>query len=88
MRFSGQIDAPQNEAGCEPDQTVELQRKKRKAPDTAFETFATLQSGTTGKFTSVLVAKKTRVYRAVVQETGTCEDALSNTEKVKVKKRR
>ena len=86
VRFSGQIDAPQNEAGCEPDQTVELQRKKKKAPDTAFETFATLQSGTTGSFTAVLVAKKTRVYRAQVPETATCLSGVSNSEKVKVKR--
>jgi hypothetical protein len=88
VRFSGQIDAPQNEAGCEPDQTVELQRKKKKAPDSAFETFASLQSGNTGKFTSVLVAKKTRVYRAVVPETATCDGQVSNTEKVKIKKKK
>jgi hypothetical protein len=88
VRFSGEIEAPQNEAGCEPDQTVELQRKKKKAPDTAFETFVTLQSGNNGKFTTVLVAKKTRVYRAVVAETESCDDEVSNTEKVKVKKKK
>ena len=36
-RFSGKVSAPQNVAGCESNQTVELQRKKPKA--TTFTTF-------------------------------------------------
>jgi hypothetical protein len=88
VRFSGQLDAPQNEAGCEPNQTVELQRKAKKAPDSAFATFKTLQSNNTGNFATKVKVKETRVYRAVVQETAACDDEVSNTKKVRLKKRK
>jgi hypothetical protein len=88
VRLSGQIDAPQNEAGCEPSQTVELQRKKTKAPDTAFATFRTVQTDQAGNFAQKLRVKKTRVYRAVVQENEACDDELSNTQKVRVQKKK
>jgi hypothetical protein len=86
VRLTGQIDAPQNEAGCEPNQTVELQRKAKKQPDTAFSTFDSVQTDATGNFADKVKVKKTRIYRAHVQETEVCDDELSNTQKVRVQK--
>jgi hypothetical protein len=86
VRLTGQIDAPANEAACEPGQTVELQRKAKKAPDTAFSTFDSVQTDTTGHFDDKVKVKKTYVYRALVQETAACDDELSNTQKVRVQK--
>jgi hypothetical protein len=86
VTLSGQIDAPTNEAGCEPNQTIELQRKKKAAPDTAFTTFASVQTDATGNFSDKVKVKKTRIYRAQVSETEACDDELSNTQKVRVQK--
>jgi hypothetical protein len=88
VRLTGQIDSPQNEAGCEPNQTVELQRKKTKAPDTAFTTFKTVQTDQAGNFADKVKVKKTRVYRAIVQESAACDEELSNTQKVRVQKKK
>jgi hypothetical protein len=88
VRLTGQIDAPQNEAGCEPNQTVELQRKAKKAPDTAFATFKAVQTDQAGNFADKVKVKKTRIYRAVVQESASCDDELSNTQKVRVQKKK
>jgi subtilisin-like proprotein convertase family protein len=86
VRLTGQIDAPGNEAACEPNQTVELQRKPKKAPDTAFSTFDSVQTDATGNFSDKVKVKKTRIYRAQVRETEACDDELSNTQKVRVQK--
>jgi hypothetical protein len=88
VRLSGQIDAPLTEAACEPGQTVELQRKTKNAPDTAFSTFASVQTDATGNFSDKVKVKKTRVYRAVVQESEACDDETSNTQKVRVQKKK
>jgi hypothetical protein len=88
VRLTGQIDAPLNEPGCEPNQTVELQRKKTKAPETAFSTFRTLQTDLAGNFADKVKVKKTRIYRAVVRENASCDEELSNTQKVRVQKKK
>jgi hypothetical protein len=88
VRLTGQIDAPLNEAACEPNQAVELQRKKKTAPDTAFSTFRTVQTDEAGNFAQKVRVKKTRVYRAVVQESASCDEELSNTQKVRVQKKK
>jgi hypothetical protein len=88
VRLTGQIDAPLNEAGCEPNQTVELQRKKKKAPETAFATFKTVQTDQAGNFADKVRVKKTRIYRAVVRESASCDEELSNTQKVRVQKKK
>jgi hypothetical protein len=88
VRLTGQIDAPLNEAACEPNQTVELQRKKKKAPETAFATFKTVQTDQAGNFADKVRVKKTRIYRAVVRESASCDEELSNTQKVRVQKKK
>jgi hypothetical protein len=83
--FSGQlVSVRQDAAGCAADQTVELQRKKRKA---SFTTFEQLQTDAAGSFFTKEKVKKTFKYRALVPETATCAGGISDTEKVKVKKR-
>jgi hypothetical protein len=84
--LSGQLDAPENEAGCEAGQVFELQRKK--PGQTTFTTFLLLQSDAQGSFSTRLKVRKTFEYRAQVPETATCAGQTSNTEKVKVKKRK
>jgi len=87
VTLNGQYDTPSNES-CEPGRTVEIQRKKKGAPDSAFTTFATLQTDNAGNYEIRKRVRKTRVYRAFVQETGACDDELSNTQKVRVQKPR
>lgn len=86
VRFSGRIDAPQQEAACEPNQAVELQRKEKKAPETGFQTFEIVKTDEAGNFSDKEKVKKTYVYRAVVAESIVCLEGLSETEKVKVKR--
>lgn len=84
--FSGQIGAPEDEAGCESNQTVDLQRKKPK--QTTFTTFDQVQTDAAGNFSDKEKIKKTFQYQAVVGETAECDDGLSATEKVKAKKKK
>jgi hypothetical protein len=86
VRLTGQIDSPQNEAACEPNQTVELQRKAKNDPDTAFTTFGALQTDQAGNFADKVKVKKTYIYRAQIQQTDACDDEVSNTQTVRVQK--
>jgi hypothetical protein len=85
-RFSGDVSAPQDVAGCESNQTVELQRKKPK--QASFTAFDQLQTDAAGNFSTKEKIKKTFEYRAILVETAACDDAASGTEKVKAKKKR
>jgi hypothetical protein len=71
---------------CQSSQTVELQR--RRPSQTTFTTVEQLQTDAAGSFSTKQKVKKTFEYRAQVPETATCAAGLSNTEKVKVKKKR
>ncbi len=82
--LSGQIDSPVG-AACEATQTLELQRVKK---GTKFKTFTTDKTNATGKFTLKVKVKKTYRYRAELGESATCLADTSNTEKVKVKRKR
>jgi hypothetical protein len=85
-RFSGQVSAPQDVAGCQANQTLDLQRKKPKA--TTFTTFEQVQTNATGAFTTKEKVKKTFEWRVVLAENQNCDDATSNSEKVKAKKKK
>jgi hypothetical protein len=76
----------QGGASCAANQAVELQRKK--PGQTAFTTVEQLLTDAGGSFSAKEKVKKTFQYRAQVLETATCDDGVSNTEKVKVKKKR
>jgi hypothetical protein len=85
-RFTGQVSAPDDLAGCAANQTVELQRKKPKA--TTFTTFETLQTDAAGNFSTKEKIKKTFQWQVVLTENQNCDDATSNSEKVKAKKKK
>jgi hypothetical protein len=84
--LSGQLDAPGSEASCESSLAVELQRKK--PTQTAFTTLEQLGTDAAGNFSTKEKVKKTFEFRAQVAETATCGAQVSNTEKVKVKKKK
>jgi len=84
-RLSGTVSAPQDVAGCQSNQTVMVQRRKPKQK--AFATFVQVHTDAAGKFSIKRKVKKTFVYRAVVGETLACDDATSNREKVRAKKK-
>ena len=88
VRLTGQLDAPSNESGCEPGQSVEIQRRKKRQPDSSFAGFRQVLTDSTGNFSLDVKVKKTFIYRARVLETESCDDELSNTQKVSVKKKR
>jgi hypothetical protein len=86
VRLSGQVNATARQGPCESGQTVELQRKR--PSQATFTTFAQVQTDAQGSFSLKKKVKKTFEYRAQVVETATCGAALSNSEKVKVKKKK
>jgi hypothetical protein len=85
-RFSGRVSAPQDVAGCQANQGVELQRRKPKG--VTFTTFEQLQTDAAGNFSTKEKIKKTFEYRAILAETAGCDDAASGSEKVKAKKKK
>jgi len=86
VRFSGQLNASGNEAACEPGQTVELQRKK--PSQSTYVTFEQVQTDAAGNFSTKEKVKKTFEYHAEVTESANCNAAASDTEKVKVRKKK
>ena len=86
VRLSGRLSAVARQGPCESGQTVELQRKRPK--QTTYTTFAQAQTDGQGGFSLKKKVKKTFEFRAQVVETAACTAALSNSEKVKVKKRK
>lgn len=85
VTLSGHLDAPGNEAACESRQTVEIQRKK--PSQSTFAAFDSVLTDAEGNYSSKEKAKKTFEYRTQVPETATCNNQVSDTEKVKVKKK-
>jgi hypothetical protein len=88
VRLSGQVVAPADEAGCEPNQRVELQRRKKSQPDSAFSAFESMQTDAAGNFAGRVKVRNTYVYRAQLPETEACDDEVSNTKTVRVQKSR
>jgi hypothetical protein len=86
VTLSGRLTTAARQGPCDAGQTVELQRKRPKA--TTFTTIEQLQTTATGSFSTKRKVKKTFEYRAQVPETPTCVGQTSNTEKVKVKKKK
>jgi hypothetical protein len=86
VTLSGQLSQLVRQTECQSAQTVELQRKRPSR--TSFTTFEQLQTDAAGVFSTRRKVKKTFEYRAQVPESATCAGQTSNTEKVKVKKRR
>jgi Big-like domain-containing protein/WD40 repeat protein len=86
VTLSGDVNASANASACEANQTVELQRKK--PSQGSFTTFQQLQTNGQGGFSLKTKVKKTFQYEAVLGQTQVCEDATSDTEKVKAKKKK
>ena len=86
VMLSGRLTTTARQGPCGASQTVELQRKRPKQP--AFATFAEVQSDAQGGFSLKQKLKKTFEFRAQVLETAACTAALSDSERVRVKKRR
>jgi hypothetical protein len=87
VALSGRVtQTGQGGTACSANQAVQLQRKK--PSQTAFTTVEQLQTDAAGSFSAKEKVKKTFEYRAVLAETATCDDTLSDTEKVKVKKKK
>jgi hypothetical protein len=87
VALTGQLDVAANES-CEPNRQIQIQRRKKSQPDSAFATFETVQTDATGNFSLRTKVNKTRFYRAVVSETEACDDETSNTQKVRVQKKK
>jgi hypothetical protein len=86
VTLTGSITEQARAGECQGGQTVDLQRKR--PSQTTFTTFMQVQTDAQGAFSLKKKVKKTFEYRAQVVETGTCTSALSNSEKVKVKKKK
>jgi hypothetical protein len=84
--LSGTLSETIRAGECVTGQTVELQRKRPK--QSAFTTFAQLQTDSVGAFSISKKLKKTFEFRAEVVQSAGCTPALSNNEKVRVKKKR
>jgi hypothetical protein len=86
VKLTGRITEQARAGECQSGQTVELQRKKSGA--TSFKTIEQVITDATGGFSSREKVKKTYKYRAEVDPSAGCNGGVSNTEKVKVKKKR
>jgi hypothetical protein len=86
VTLTGQVNQVVRQGPCESIQLVELQRKR--PSQAAFATVEQLQTDVDGSFSTRKRVKKTFEYRAQVSETATCAGQTSNTEKVKVKKKK
>jgi hypothetical protein len=86
VTLTGRLTELVRQGECQATQAVELQRKR--PSQSTFTTIEQLQSDASGSFSAKEKVKKTFEYRAQVAETATCGPGLSNTEKVKVKKKR
>jgi hypothetical protein len=87
VTLTGQIDVHGNE-GCERNRAIEIQRRLKSEDDSKFATFVSVQTDVNGNYTIKVKAKKTYFYRAVVSETEVCDDETSNTQKVRLQKKK
>jgi hypothetical protein len=87
VTLTGQLDVAANES-CEQNRSIQLQRRLKSEDDSKFATFATVQTDAAGNYTLKTKVKKTRFYRAVVTETEACDDESSNSQKVRVQKKK
>jgi hypothetical protein len=86
VTLSGRVSEFVRQGECQSAQPVQLQRKK--PSQSTFTTIEQLQTDAAGSFSTRKKVKKTFQYRAQVSENATCGGGVSNTEKVKVKKKR
>jgi len=87
VTLAGRLDVPSNEA-CEPGRQTQIQRRLKSEDDSKFATFATAQTDATGSYSLKVKVRKTFFYRAVVADTGACEDETSSSQKVRAQKKK
>jgi hypothetical protein len=85
--LSGQLDVASNES-CEQNRQIQTQRRLKSEDDSKFATFQTVNTDATGNYSLKVKVKKTNFYRAVVAETDACDDETSNSQKVRVQKKK
>jgi hypothetical protein len=86
VTLTGRLTEIVRQGECQSGQTVQLQRKR--PTQTTFTTIEQLQTDAAGSFSTKKKVKKTFEYRAQVAETATCAGQTSNSEKVKVKRKK
>jgi hypothetical protein len=87
VTLTGQLDVASNES-CEPNRQIQIQRRLKSEDDSKFATFETVSTTAAGNYTLKVKVKKTYFYRAVVSETDACDDETSNSQKVRVQKKK
>jgi hypothetical protein len=87
VTLSGQLDFAANEA-CEPGRQIQIQRRLKSEDDSKFAAFQTVQTDATGNYSTKVKVKKTYFYRAVVAENDACDGETSNSQMVRVQKRK
>jgi hypothetical protein len=87
VTLSGQLDVAANES-CEPGRQIQIQRRLKSEDDSKFATFETVTTDATGNYSTKEKVKKTYFYRAVVAENESCDDETSNSQKVRVQKKK
>jgi DNA-binding beta-propeller fold protein YncE len=87
VTLSGQYDVAANES-CEPNRPIQIQRRLKSEDDSKFATFTTVSTDAAGDYTLKAKVKKTYFYRAVVSESEACDDETSNSQKVRVQKKK
>jgi sugar lactone lactonase YvrE len=86
VRGSGQLEAAGNDPACEAAQTIEILREGLKRGGA--QTVATLTTDAQGNFATNLKMRKTSLLSARAPETAACQAGTSDTEKVRVKKKK
>jgi hypothetical protein len=86
VTLTGRVVETRQTGACAASQPVELQLKK--PSQSTFTTVEQLTSDASGNFSAKEKVKKTFEYRAQAAATANCAAGLSNTEKVKVKKKK
>ena len=86
LRLRGVIEALANEAGCEPGQEVLIQR--RRVGSLRYTTFKRVRSSRSGSFGTRTRPTRSYVYRARVNRSSQCLGAISNRERVNVRRSR
>lgn len=85
VTLRGVIEAFSDRSGCEPRQTVSIQRRRPGSP--RYVTIAQRRSGTRGTFSVRTRVRITGIYRARVAQTATCLGAVSGGELVSALRR-
>jgi hypothetical protein len=84
LTLKGRLEAFADVAGCQRDQSVQIQR--RRPTSVSFKTLATRRTTAAGAFSLSTRPTVTYVYRARVAQTAACAGAVSNREKVTIRR--